>query len=346
MDQKIRIVGQNLSTKGASMIKLYNIIRKIAAAFISIAFISMTGVCARAQEKPSREEVRHDYLLGVNDQLKIWVLGVEEITDKPIRVEPDGDIDLPLVGKIHAAGLTTAQLKDLLVERYSKELLKPQISVEMVDYGSQPVSILGAVNRPGVHQLEGRKTLMEVISMGEGLRQDSGTRVTISRQIKNGPIPLLTARTDPTGQYSVADVGVKDLLSGTHPSENILILPNDVVTVLPAESVFVIGEVKKPGPVVVSAEGMTVLRALSTAEGLGPMSSPGKSMIVRVSAGSNTRTEIPVDLKKILAGQTEDFALRANDILLVPSSTPKRATTRALEAAIQAATGVAVFRAF
>jgi len=330
------------------MITLYNIIRKTAVAFLLMAFVAITGVAASAQQKlaSSTEAVRHDYLLGVNDQLKIWVLGVEEITDKPIRIEPGGDIDLPLVGKIHAAGLTTAQLKDLLVERYSKELLKPQVSVEMVDYGSQPVSILGAVNHPGVHQLEGRKTLMEVISMGEGLRQDSGTRVTISRQIQNGPIPLFTARTDPTGQYSVADVGVKDLLSGTHPNENILILPNDVITVLPAQSVFVIGEVKKPGPVMVSADGMTVLRALSTAEGLGPMSSPGKSMIVRVSAGSSTRTEIPVDLKKILAGQTEDFDLRANDILLVPSSTPKKAITRALDAAIQAATGVAVFRAF
>ena len=154
-----------------------------AATLLSISTLSGQSGAAITPES------RASYLLGPNDQIKIWVLGVEEIGDKPIKIDPNGDIDLPLVGKAHAAGLTTAQLKADLIQRFSKELLKPQVSVELTDFGSQPVSVMGAVNHPGVHQLEGHKTLVEAISLAEGLRQDAGPRVNISRQIQYGPIP-------------------------------------------------------------------------------------------------------------------------------------------------------------
>jgi polysaccharide export outer membrane protein len=312
----------------------------VATAFLfSISHAS--GQTQKAAETPA--ESRSSYLLGPNDQIKVWVLGVEEIGDKPIKIDPGGDVDLPLVGKVHAAGLTTAQLKADLVQRYSKDLLKPQVSVELTDFGSQPVSIMGAVNRPGIHQLEGHKTLMETISLAEGLRQDAGPRVNISRQIQYGPIPLPTAKPDASGKYSVADVGVKDLLSGTHPAENIVVFPNDVITIPTAEAVFVIGEVKKPGEVVLKGDGVTVLQALSSAEGFGTTPAPQNSKIVRVVPGSGERKEIPVDLRKILAGKSEDIAMRPNDILVVPPSGPKKIAARAMEAAIQAATGVAIW---
>jgi polysaccharide export outer membrane protein len=285
------------------------------------------------------------YLLGPDDQLKIWALGVDEMTDKPVRVDPGGDIDLPLIGKVHAGGLTQEQLKAELVQRFSKELLKPQVSVELVEYGSQPVSVMGAVNHPGVYQIHGRKTLAEVISSADGLRPDAGPRIVISRKIQNGPIPLRTVKDDKSGDYSTAEVGVRDLMSGTNPTDNILILPQDVITVPTADSVFVVGEVHKPGEVVLKNNAtISVLQALSTAEGFGPTPSPQNSKIVRVVAGSNERQEIPVDLKKVLAGKAEDIALRPNDILVVPPNVPRKVMTRALEAAVQTATGVAIWR--
>ena len=311
----------------------------------TVLFMSVSNVSGQPQniaETPS--EGRSSYLLGPNDQIKIWVLGVEEIGDKPIKIDPSGDLDLPLVGKVHAAGLTTGQLKANLVQRYSKDLLKPQVSVELTEFGSQPVSIMGAVNRPGIHQLEGHKTLVETISLAEGLRPDAGPRVNISRQVRYGPIPLPNAKPDASGKYSVADVGVKDLLSGTHPAENIVVFPNDVITIPTAEAVFVIGEVKKPGEVVLRGDGVTVLQALSSAEGFGTTPAPQNSKIVRVTPGSSERKEIPVDLNKILAGKSEDIAMRPNDILVVPPSGPKRVAARAMEAAIQAATGIAIWR--
>jgi polysaccharide export outer membrane protein len=304
-----------------------------------------TGQQVPASPAPAQPEEQSHYVLGPDDQIKVWVLGVEEISDKPLRIDPSGAIDLPLIGEIHAGGLTVEQLRAELIKRFSKEILKPQVTVEIVDFGSQPVSVMGAVNHPGVHQLRGRKTLMEVISMADGLRQDAGPRITISREIQYGPVPLRTAKTDASGQFSAAEVAVRDMLAGTNPTENILIFPHDVVTVPVAEAVYVIGQVRKPGEVALKGNAtISVLQALSSAEGFGLTPAPQHAKIVRSVPGTTELKEIPVDLKKVMAGKAEDIAMRPNDILVVPPSGPKKAAARAVEAVIQTATGIVIWR--
>jgi polysaccharide biosynthesis/export protein len=304
-----------------------------------------TGQPIPASPAPAQREEQSQYVLGPDDQVRVWVLGVEEISDKPLRIDPAGAIDLPLIGEVHAGGLTLEQLRAELTKRFSKEVQKPQVSVEIVDFGSQPVSVMGAVNHPGVHQLRGRKTLMEVISMADGLRQDAGPRITISREIQNGPVPLRTAKTDASGQFSVAEVPVKEMLAGTNPTENILILPHDVVTVPVAEAVYVIGEVRKPGEVALKGNAtISVLQALSSAEGFGPTPAPQHAKVVRFVPGDTQLKEIPVDLKKVMAGKAEDIAMRPNDILVVPSNGAKKVAARAVEATIQTAIGIAIWR--
>jgi len=287
------------------------------------------------------------YLLGPDDQIKIWVLGADEITDKPVRVNPEGDIDLPVVGRIHVVGMTVEQLKVTLVDRFSSELLHPQVSVDMVDFGSQPVSVVGAFNRPGVFQLHGNKTLAEVISMAEGLRQDAGWRITISRQFQNGSLPLPNAKPDATGKYSVAEIKVKDWLAGDNPADNIRILPHDVITASAAQAVYVMGDVKKPGEVPLKdSDSMSVLQALASAEGLGPTPAPQRARIVRLNPHNTARQEIPVDLRRIQNGKDEDLAMKPNDILVVPTSGSEKAALRITEAAIQTLTGVIIWRSY
>jgi polysaccharide biosynthesis/export protein len=323
--------------------------RAVVMVDLFVALIGCTWLSAQqpaAQAPPKQPENAAEvaqYILGPGDQVKIWALGAEEIGDKPFRIDPSGNLDVPLIGTVHAGGLTVDQFKAELVQRFSGQLLQPQVSVEIVDYGSQPVSLMGAFNHPGVHQLQGRKTLVEVVSLADGLRQDAGPRLNISRKIEYGPIPLLTAKPDPTGKFSVADVSIKDVLDGTHPAENILISPYDVITVPPAEAVFVIGEVQKPGEIALKNDNMSVLRALSSAGGFGPTPAPQNSKIVRIVPGTSERNEIPVDLRKILAGQAEDVAMRPNDILVVPPNGPKKVVARLMEAAIQTATGVLIW---
>ena len=295
--------------------------------------------------KLAQAQADNSYTLGPDDQIKIWALGVEEVTDKPLRIDPSGNIDVPQAGQIHAAGMTVEQLRSELINRFSKQVLRPQVTVEITEYGSQPVSVVGAVNQAGVKQVQGRKTLMEVLSLAGGLRQDAGSTVTISRQIEYGPIPLLNAKPDPTGKYSVAEVGVKDLMSGKRPAENIPILPHDTVTVTTADVVYVMGEVKKAGEVTLKDRPtISVLQALASAEGYGPTPAPQNAKIVRLSPDSPDRVEIPVDLRKVVAGKAEDIAMRPNDILVVPPSAPKKIALRVTEAAIQTATGVIIWR--
>jgi polysaccharide export outer membrane protein len=320
---------------------------------LGLALLAISGI-APAQQAPAKPAISapssaeiQDYPLGPDDQLKIWALGFEEITDKPVRIDPNGFIDLPMLGRIKAGGLTVSQLKANLLERMAKEVKRPQVSVEIVEFGSEPVSIMGAVNQPGVHQLRGRKTLAEILSMAGGLRQDAGSSIKITRQSQFGPIPLRTAVADPSGQFSTAEVKVTDLLGAKNPGDNIPIRPHDVVTVPVGETISVMGAVKKPGAFPLSNRGtVSVLEALALAEGLGSTPQAQNSKILRTPPGSTERQEIAVDLRKVMAGKAEDMYLRPNDILFIPTSAPKKAGLRATEAIIQAATGIAIWGKF
>jgi len=319
--------------------------------FLILALVTGLGLMrGQALKQPQTVTAQNqDYVLGPDDQLKIWALGFEEeLKDKTIRIQPSGFIDLPVVGRVKAAGLTTEQLEAALVERMKRTVRQPQVSVEIADYGGEPVSVLGAVNQGGIHQLKGRRTLAEILSMAGGLRPDAGSSIKISREAEWGPIPLSNAKADSTGRYSVAEVKVADILSGTSPAENILIRPHDVITVIPAETISVMGAVQKPGAFPMNTRtNVTVLEALAMAGGYGPQpSSPQKAKILRATPGSLDRMEIAVDLRKITAGKSEDVILRPNDILLVPVSLPKKAGIKIAESALTAAVGVAVWRPF
>ena len=319
------------------------IVRHFILVFPPVICLSFLALSARPLDTPPLSP-DGSYVLGPDDQLKIWALGMEEISDKPVRIDPSGNIDLAGVDQVHAGGLTVEQLKSMLMDRFAKQILHPRVSIEIVEFGSQPVSVMGAVNHPGIHQLRGGKTLMEVLSLADGLRADAGPQVTISREIRYGSIPLLGSKLDPTGQFSVAVLDAKELLSGQRPAENILISPHDVITVSAPEVVYVIGEVKKPGEVALRDRGsISVLQALSSAQGFGLTPAPQDAKIVRTIPGSHERVDIPVDLRKIMAGKAEDIALRPNDILVVPISGPKKMAARFAEAAIQAATGIAIW---
>src|SRR5207302_9130286 len=103
-------------------------------------------------------------------------------------------------GRVHAAGLTVEQLENAMVERLKAYLQQPTVTVGIAEFRSQPVSVLGAVGTPGVLQLQGRKTLFEILSMAGGLKAEAGNVVVITRQKEQGAIPLPNAKEDPTGR--------------------------------------------------------------------------------------------------------------------------------------------------
>ena len=290
------------------------------------------------------DPVAESYVLGPEDTVTIHVLDAEEIGVTPYPIDLRGNLDLPRIGLVHAAGLTLDQLQDQLTDLFKEYLQNPIVNVNVAEYHSEPISVLGAVETPGVLQIKGRKTLFEVISEAGGLKDDAGNTIKITRRTEWGPIPLPNATTDPTGAYSVAEVNIRSVMTAQNPQENIAIRPYDVITIPKADLVYVIGAVKKSGGFILSEKSnVTALQALSLAEGLERAAGSSNAKILRTPAGSTTRQEIPIDLKKILDGKQPDVPLLANDILFVPTSAAKNASLRALEAVIQTGTGMAVY---
>jgi len=291
------------------------------------------------------EELRSTYLLGPDDQITIHALDAEELNDKPVRINTDGHVSLPFVGRVMASGLTVGQLEAEITASLKKYIKNPEVSVSVVEFRSQPVSIIGSVKTPGIQQLQGRKTLIEMLSMAGGLADDAGHSVTITRRLEWGRIPLLSATDDPTGQFSVASINLDQIMSSKSPAENITICPRDIISVPRAEMVYVIGTVVRSGGYVLrERQTLSVLQALSLAGGIDHFAAPQKARILRPVAGTTSRAEIPINLQLVLAGKSGDVPLQAEDILFVPSSTPKRAITRAAEAALQIGTGLAIYR--
>jgi len=284
-------------------------------------------------------EERSGSVLGPNDQISIRALDAEEISDKTYRVSASGDLTLPMIGTLRAAGLTVGQLESDVAAALRKYIRNPKVAISVAEVHSQPVSVIGAVTTPGIVQLQGKKTLVEVLSMAGGLKNDAGQSVTITRQKEWGPLPLPGARLDPTGQFSIAEVKLKEVLEARSPEQNITIRPNDIISVPRAETIYVLGAVKRAGRFALNeSDTLSVLQAVSLAEGLERTASPQKAKILRIAPGATRRAEVPLDLKKIFSGEMADVVLQPDDILFVPDSAQKRAVLRTLEALLSIGT--------
>jgi polysaccharide biosynthesis/export protein len=285
-----------------------------------------------------------NYVLGPEDQITVRVFAADDIPDRPAQIANDGFVTLPMVGRVHAAGLTVEQFQAQLTTAYKKYFKDPQVTVQVSDFRSQPVSVAGNVNAPGVVQLRGNRNLMEVISQAGGLRADAGDSVLITRNLSEGAIPVPGAFTDPTGKYSVAHINIRDIMSGKNPQGNVFIKPHDVITVPRARMVYVLGNVTRPGGYVMTEnETMSLTQAVALAGGWAPNAKLGGARILRASGGAE-REQIPANIKKIMENKEPDLEMRPDDILYVPNSLAKIITSRGVESAIGVGTGLLIWR--
>jgi polysaccharide export outer membrane protein len=320
----------------------------VGMAILFLAARALGQVAASSEPGPRTvncdSQMRSTYLLGPDDELEFSGPELDELA-KPMRVDSDGSIHVPLVGRVRVAGLTVQQCERELNKRLSAYIRDPQIAVTIRELRSQPVTVLGAVNSPGVHQVRGNKTLLEMLSLAGGIRLDAGYSIRITRQLEWGCIPLPNAAPDASGKFSVGAVSLKKIMGAENPEENIQILPHDVITVPKAQMVYVIGDVRRSGGFVLGEhESISVLQALALAEGLIGTADTRNARILRVNRDAGQREEIAVDVKGILKGKRSDVALQSDDILFIPGSAGKKAAVRAIEAAIQTVTGLAIWR--
>ena len=306
-----------------------SVLKRTGARF---SIIVLFALCAAAQQSTeTAKKLDSGYVLGPDDQIVIHAIDSPEISDKPFLIGMNGNITLPLIGRVEAGGHSVEQLETELNTRLKKYMHDPQVSVTVAEFRSQPVSIFGAVTKPGVIQLRGRKTLYEVLSMAGGPSERAGSSLTVTRRRENGEIPLPGATVDPTGQFSTAELNVQEILEGKNPAVNIEIKPNDTISVSEANAnmIYVVGDVEHGGAFTLGGrQKLSVLRALSLAGGLGRTAKP---------------QEIAVNIKQIFNGKAANIVLLPQDVLVIPTSSRKVFTTSYVPSIVSAAAYGAIY---
>jgi polysaccharide export outer membrane protein len=282
-----------------------------------------------------------NYILGPEDVITIDVFNLPEL-QKDVRVANDGLVTLPLIGRVQAAGLTAEQLRQELAEKWGENYLQdPQVTVFVKEFKAKPVSVIGAVEKPGLYPLTGQRTLIEMLSVAGGFGKKgtsaAGRTVLITRKSGfKGLVPVDGMHVRGPDQI---EVDLNRLLYTRDEALNVEIRPLDIISVSKAEVVYVTGAVKKPGGFVLEDRPtVTVLQVIAMAEGFSATAAKGSARILRTNQ-DGSKTEVPVNLKKILRGKATDTTLAANDVLIVPDSKAKIAGSRATDSAISTFSG-------
>jgi len=301
-------------------------------------------------------ESSQGYEISADDLLEVYVFDVPELS-RDYRVSPNGSIDLPLLsGAISAAGLTPSQLSDAIGQRLreSRLVANPKVTVQVKQSRIHSVAITGAVKRPQVYPVFGQTTFLDLVSQAEGLTEDAGSTAVITRgDVARRRLALNSGAADSAqgGISATVMIDLKPLLETPDTAFNPVIYPGDRVTVPHAGVFYVLGAVVRPGGYNLrdSQEKMTVLMALATAGDLTPTAKSQKSILIRKNPQApEGREEIPLDLKKISAGESPDRNMQADDVLLIPQSGGKKAGRAMLSAvgavATTTASGVIIYR--
>jgi polysaccharide biosynthesis/export protein len=248
------------------------------------------------------------YRIGPRDLLSVVVFEDDKLSGER-RVAENGTINMPLLGDVPVTGKTTAeialQLKRLLEEKWMQ---RASVDVQIREYRSRPISVLGAVQNPGNLSFSGRWTLLEALTAAGGLANNHGRFVLILRRADNGLSDQIS-------------IDLDDLLVRGDPRANIPIFGNDLINVPPAVdlTVYCLGEVMRPGALTFkSSERVTVLAAIAHAGGLTDRAA--NKILVKRARPDDGPAEITMDYKRVLAGKEADVELRSGDVVVIKES--------------------------
>lgn len=321
-------------------------------------------------ESPARPAVpdaasqEGEYRIGAEDVLEISIFEAPDL-NRTVRVSRGGEITFPPLGVLKVGGLSSRQveltLEGLLRRTYVKS---PHVVVFIKEIQSHPVFCFGFVAKPGMFQVRGMKSLIEVLSLAGGVLQGAGDSVLVVRGAGLGTGADLRAQTRSSGgaetgggaadsegsgaaaqarftepQAQIIRVSLRDLLESGNPAADVAIYAGDVITVPPPMLVYVVGEVSKPGGVPYKNDE-SLWQIMALVGGPTPIAKKNKARIIRVDTKTGERAEIPVDLNKILLAKSPGPALQPNDILYVPTSGGKRSVDRALAVALTTGPGL------
>jgi len=271
----------------------------------------------------SKMDLYRDYKIGPEDLLEISVFEDEKL-NKTVRVSSQGNISLPLLGVLKVRGLTGNELekeiRDLLAEKYFQD---PHVSVFIKEYRNQRISVMGAVGKPGVYEVTGQKTVLDILAIAGGLNEDAGQLLFLIRPPKpeEGVLKGKKDSDDQTPRTFMVDL--EELLVKGDLILNLPLLHGDVINIPVSGKIFVGGEVRSPGGFPLKGKKLTVSQAISLAGGLGSKAAGSETKIFRYSEKGTGKEILSANVYEIQKGKEEDFYLKENDIIIVPKSGTK-----------------------
>jgi len=246
----------------------------------------------------SASGLAQDYVLGEGDLLKITVYENDDLTTQA-RVSGDGKISFPLVGDVSVGGLSVHETEQKLTKLLSDGfIMDPQVTVFVAEYRSKKVTILGEVNKPGLYQLSGNVTLIEIISQAGGLTATASDTATIQHKASGAA---------DGGAY--ISVNLKNLMEKGDLSDNKNVQDGDSIFITKSGFVYVTGEVQKPGAYKVE-DGTTVMKAVALAGGFTDKAADGRTSLIRKVDGKDE------EIKRVDMG----FIVKPDDLITVPES--------------------------
>ena len=224
----------------------------------------------------TEDQAQPDYVVGAQDELRISMLGEADLT-RTVAVDADGTFDYPYVGRVKAAGSTLRAIKAVIEKKLVQGgyFVAPQITVEVAKYRSQNVFVLGEVRVPGQYALTGNMSVLQVLAAAGSPTPAAAGHIVITRPAGVEP-PLPQA--EAAGGSSLR-VSMNELQNGQLP-EGFSLRDGDSINVPRAESVYVTGYVKAPGPYVVDGS-LTVMQVIAMAGGPTERGATGRVKIFR-----------------------------------------------------------------
>lgn len=263
----------------------------------------------RAGAKPGQ-----DYKVGGYDVLNITVYEEKDLSRDAVRVSADGYISFPLVGRVHVDNLTTSEIEKAISRKLAegKILLDAHVSVLVTDYKSKRYLVLGAVKTPGSFPLQAQERLLDGLSKAEGVVADkAGKKAMIVRTENPGT---------PQERKIVITIDLQGLLKGRDQVSSIFLMDRDMIYIPVAENFYIIGQVKKPGSFMIPDKEITLVEAISMAEGFTPIAARNRTRIIRVEGGVEKIIQVKVDAITEAGMKIQDVIIQPNDVIVVPES--------------------------
>ena len=285
------------------MSRLPQILPLLAVAGLAVPTASAADEAPPAVETAARGLFDVDgpdvYQVGPGDVLTVRVNG-QDAFKADYLVDDEGKLELPWVDEVDVAGMSVAQIRRRLTRLLADGYLRdPEVTVQVEQYTSQPVQVLGAVKKADTYFLQGPTRVLDLLAMAGGVESDkSSSEVHITRTVDS--------------RSGTVVVDMQELMTGG--VGNYRLQAGDVVNILEGKVFYVGGEVGKPGEIAWKG-GITVTRALALAGGSKASANLRKATVTRTDG-----TQITVNIRRIMKGKERDVPLAAGDQLFVGES--------------------------